>query len=130
VGTSNAWNGADDYEPLAYSTVIQSQRAAYDDENNLITNNVIAFSSCDFIYSEYGEYNNVGNKNVALAAAERASGADNTGISFVSKVITDESFATSVTEERVNLIIIIFLVLLPLACIAAGIYVFIRRKNS
>ena len=29
---------------------------AYDDENNLITNNVIAFSSCDFIYSEYGEY--------------------------------------------------------------------------
>ena len=130
VGTSNAWNGADDYEPIAYSTVIQSQRAAYDDENNLITNNVIAFSSCDFIYSEYSEYNNVGNKNVALAAAERASGADNTGISFVSKVITDESFATSVTEEKVNLIIIIFLVLLPLACIAAGIYVFIRRKNS
>ena len=130
AGTSNNWTGAEKYEQVAYPTVIQSERATYDDDNNLIKNNVIVFSSYDFIYSEYAEYANVGNKNIALAAAERAAGADDSGISFVPKVITNESFATSVTQDSVNIIMIIFMIVLPLACIAAGIYVFIRRKNS
>jgi hypothetical protein len=84
----------------------------------------------DFITSSFSEDYNVSNKNVAFAAAERAAGADSSDISFVPKTITDESFATSVTQQSVNIIIIVFMALLPLACIAAGIYVFIRRKNS
>lgn len=129
VGTSNSWKGADDYEPSAYATLIQSERATYNSNNDLIKNSVFAFSSMDFIASEYAEYN-VSNKNIAFAVAERAAGADSTSISFVPKIITDESFATSVTEASVNTIIIVFMAVLPLACIAAGIYVFIRRKNS
>ena len=130
VGTSNSWNGADDYEKGAYATAIQSERRAYDSDNNLIKNSVIAFSSIDFIASEYVEYPNVSNKNVAFVTAERAAGADTTEISFVPKIITDENFATQVTQSQVNTIIIIFMAAIPLICIATGIYVFIRRKNS
>lgn len=130
IGTSNSWKDADEYETSAYSTVIKSERSAYDSDNNLIKNTVIAFSSYDFIYSQYAETNTVGNKDVAFAAAERASGADETGISFVTKVITDESFYSSVTETSANVINAIFMIALPIVCIAAGIYVYIRRKNS
>ena len=130
VGTANNWKGADKYEKEAFSSVIQCERVAYDDDNNLIANYVIAFSSFEFINSEYAEYESVGNKNIAFAAAERAVGAEDSGISFVAKVITNESFSTSVTETAVNLIMIIFMVALPVICIAAGIYVYIRRKNS
>ncbi len=129
-GTSNSWKGAEKYKNSVYSTVIKSERSAYDSGNNLITNNVFAFSSIDFIYSEYAESASVGNKDIAFAVAERASGAEETGISFVSKVITDESFASSVTQGASRTIDIIFMVVLPLLCIAAGIYVYIRRKNS
>ena len=54
-GTSNSWKGAEKYKNSVYSTVIKSERSAYDSGNNLITNNVFAFSSIDFIYSEYAE---------------------------------------------------------------------------
>ncbi len=130
TGTSNNWKGAEEYETSAFSTVIKSERTAYDSGNNLIKNTVFAFSSYDFIHSEYAETTSIGNKDIAFAAAERASGADETGISFVTKVISDESFASSVTQTAANLINIIFMIALPLLCIAAGVYVYIRRKNS
>ncbi len=130
TGTSNSWNGADEYSQSVYATVIQSERSAYDSDSNLLKNTVIAFSSIDFIYSEYAETTTIGNKDIAFAAAERASGAEDTGISFVTKVITDESFASSVTQSAANTINITFMIALPVICIVAGIIVYIRRKNS
>lgn len=130
TGTSDTWSGAGEHLKSAFSTVIKSERTAYDSDNNLLKNTVIAFSSIDFIYSEYAETTTIGNKDIAFAAAERASGAEETGISFVTKVITNESFASSVTQSAVNTIYIIFMIALPVLCIAAGIYVYIRRKNS
>ncbi|MBR6533411.1 MAG: GldG family protein [Clostridia bacterium] len=130
TGTSDTWNGAGEYKKSTYSTVIKSERTAYDSDNNLLKNTVIAFSSIDFIHSEYAESTSVGNKDIAFAAAERVSGAEETGISFVTKVITNESFASSVTQSALNTIYIIFMIALPVLCIAAGIYVYIRRKNS
>ena len=72
----------------------------------------------------------ISNKNVAFAAAERAVGAEDTGVSFVSKTIENENFSNSVTQSSVNVINIIFMILLPLALLATSIYVYIRRKNS
>ncbi len=130
VGTSDKWKDASEYKKSAYSTVIMSERTAYDSGNNLIKNSVFAFSSIDYIYSEYAETTSIGNKDIAFAAAERASGAEETGISFVTKVITDESFASSVTQTGANLIYIIFMIALPILSIAAAIFVYIRRKNA
>lgn len=130
IGTSNSWKGADDYEQESYATVIKSERTAYNSDNELIKNSVIVFSSYDFIYSEYAETSSVGNKDVALSVADRATGADETGISFVTKVITDESFYSSVTEDAANRVYYIFMIALPVVCIIVGIFVYIRRKNA
>ena len=130
VGTDAGWTGADNYTKQGYSTVIEAQMSDYDDDNNKISSYVMAFGSVEFIKSEYNEQSSVANKNITLAAAERAVGAEDTGISFVSKTITDESFSDSVTESSAQIIRILFMFVLPIVCIALGIYIFIRRKNA
>lgn len=130
VGTSNDWKGADDYTKASFPTVLKATRSTYDDDNNLIENNVYAFASFEFIYSAYNEYSDVANKNMSFAAAESAVNAEDTGIDFIAKTITNESFSDSVTEDVSNTINVIFMFILPIACIVAGIYVYIRRKNS
>lgn len=130
VGTSAGWTGADDYTKQSYSTAIQAEMLDYDDDNNEISSYVFAFSSIEFIQSEYNEQPSVANKNITLAAAERAVGAEDTGISFISKTITNESYSDSVTDSSAGIIRILFMFILPIACIALGIYIFIRRKNA
>ena len=46
------------------------------------------------------------------------------------KTITNSSFADKVTIAGDRAIYIIFMILLPLATLAIGIIVFIRRKNA
>ena len=130
VGTTASWTGADDYTKHSYSSVIQAEMSDYDDDNNEISSYVLAFSSIEFIQSEYNEQPSVANKNIILAAAERAVGAENTGISFISKTITNESYSDSVTDSSAGIIRILFMFILPIACIALGIYIFISRKNA
>ena len=130
VGTAANWNGADNYTKQSFPAVLQAAQSEYDDDNKQITSYVFAFASVQFIQSEYNEQSSVSNKNLTLACAERAVGAEDTGISFVSKTITNESFADSVSESSAGIVRIIFMGILPVACIAAGIYIFIRRKNA
>lgn len=129
-GTAANWTGADKYKPQAYSNVIQAVKEDYNDDNQPINSYVMAFSSVEFIYSEYNEQASVSNKDITLAVAERAAGVENSGISFVSKTITNESFADKVTESSTGLIRIIFMFLLPLISIVAGIVIYIKRRNA
>lgn len=130
VGTAVDWTGADEYTKQSYSSVIQSEMMNYDDDNNEIKSYVFAFSSVGFINSSYNEQSSVSNKNITLAASERAVGAEDTGISFISKTITNESYSDSVTNASLNVIRAIFMILFPIVCVVIGVYIFIRRKNA
>ncbi|MBR4073110.1 MAG: Gldg family protein [Clostridia bacterium] len=129
-GSGNNWKGYKDSDLGTYAAVIQAEKMTYDNDNNKIKSYVMAFSSVEFIYSDWAEYDSLSNKNIALAVTDRAALVEDSGISFVSKTITSESFAEAVTEGNVNLIRIIFMILLPVAMIALGIFIFIRRKNA
>ncbi len=130
VGTKDTWSGYDEDDAGVYATVIHSQRSTYDSNNDLIANNIVVFSSTDFVYSDFTEYENTSNKNIAFAAAERAVGAEDTGISFVTKVISDQNFAASVTESSSNTIFVIFVIALPVFLIGVCIFVCIWRRRS
>ncbi len=130
VGTGANWTGAGAYTKQSYAGVIQSKKSEYNSDNEEIASYVFAFSSTAFIESEYLEYASIANQDISLACAERAVGAENTGISFLSKTITNESFADKVSEANTNLIRVLFMFFLPILMIAAGIYVFIRRRNA
>ncbi len=130
VGTSDSWTGAGEYVKSSFATLIQAKRFNYDNNNNPIQNYVFAFSSVEFIVGETSESTAVSNKKLAFKVAERAVGADESSIFFDAKTIETQSFATEVTETEANNMLIIFMIAFPLLTIAAGIYVYIRRRNS
>ncbi len=130
LGVTSDWKDFDKYTPKSYPTVIQSESFSYNEDNEEIRSYVMTFSSIEFIYSQYAEYANVSNKDITFTVSERAANAHNTGISFVTKTITTESFADKVTESNVKVLRTIFIIVLPLIIIVAGIYIYIRRRNA
>lgn len=129
-GTSASWTGADKYEGKSYATAIQAKNFTYDDDNEPIASYVTAFSSSHFLDSQYSETASVANKNLLFAVTERAAGAEDSDISFVSKYITNESFSDKVTAASSNVMRIIFMFMLPIISIAAGIYIYFKRRNA
>ena len=130
VGTPNNWDGAGNYEKDTYCGVIQSQKLDYNDDNEAISSFVMAFSSVEYIFSDRAESSTLSNKDISLAAMSRATGREDVEISFISKTITNESYAESVTEASTLAIKIIFIGVLPILTIAACIFIYIRRKNA
>lgn len=130
VGAAADWKGYNDDDLGQYHSVLQAEKLDYNDDNEEIASYVMAFSSVQFITSDWAEYSQLSNKNVSLVVTERAAGTENSGISFVSKTITDESYADSITAAGSSAIMIIFMILLPIAMIIIGIVIFIRRRNA
>ena len=130
TGVSADWTPNDSYVKKAYPTVLESAKSSYNEDNEEIASYVTVFSSVDFLDSEYNESSSVSNKDITLFSANRGAGAEDTGISFIFKEITNESFADSVNEQTANIIRLIFVVLLPIAVIIAGVVVYFRRRNS
>ncbi len=123
------WSEAGSAGKSKYSTIIETTQMEYIN-NEPKESRVTVFSSPYFLSSDYNESASVANKDLTLAMADRASGAGESDISFVSKTITNESFYDSVTEGSANAIKVIFMFILPLAVLAMGIVIFIKRRNA
>lgn len=130
VGSAATWSDYTDADLGQYASVIEAVKKDYNDDNEEIMSYVMAFSSVEFVQSDWAEYSDISNKNIALAVTDRVAQVGDSGISFVSKVISEESYADQVTEAGSLTIRIIFMIALPIITIAAGIYIFIRRKNA
>lgn len=129
-GTAKTWTGAEDYEKKSFATVIQSKTIGHDSEDEEIGSYIMAYSSVEFIYSDYSELATASNKDIILAGTQRAANAEDTGISFVPKTIINESYTDLITDSSAKTVRVIFIFVLPIAIVVAGIYVFIRRKNA
>ncbi|MBR5922937.1 MAG: GldG family protein [Clostridia bacterium] len=113
-------------EKQCYS-VIESKKSDYNSDNELMTSYVYAFSSIDFI-AQYAEMQGYSNKEVALACSERAAGVKSTGLDFLTKSITRDTFVTN--AKSVKRIKIIYEWVIPLLIVAVSVFVYIRRRNA
>ena len=102
----------------------------YEDEKTLNSSYVFAVGSIEFIFSDYSNMATVSNQDIVLAITERAAGAENTGIKFTSKKISNDTFLDQITEGDANAVLWIFVIIIPVVSIVAGIVVYIRRRNS
>ena len=130
VGASADWSGYTDNDKKQYNSVIEAKKSDYDSDNKEITSYVYAFSSVEYIESDWAENTRVSNKDLVLACSERAVNVEDSGISFTSKTISNETFADSVTETGINVINILFVWALPILVVAIGIFVYIKRRNA
>lgn len=130
IGSASDWADYTDADKKQYDSVIQAVEGDYDSENNHLTSYIMAFSSVEFVQSTWASYDSLCNQNIVMACTDRAAHVGDTSMTFTSKVINNQSFASQVTEGSTKTVTVIFMLAVPLLAIAAGIYVFIRRRNA
>ncbi len=126
------WAPADGAEKKSYSNlIICADQKIIDDKPAY--SYVAAFSSMEFVYSTWAstQYRSrCLNFTTAVNAALYVSGVDtDSAKTFVAKTRTESSFADSVTADKAAAVSIIFIAAIPLIIVAAGIFVFVRRKR-
>lgn len=122
------WKPSADYKKQSYANAILTEETKYDEDLNENKSTVVAFSSTDFISSNWTYYDAVGNNSFAVAVFKTIGGAENTDISFVDKTVMSYTF-TQPLQNSVTLVRIIFIGVIPLLMVALGVYVWYRRKN-
>ncbi len=128
-GTAASWTGHKKYTKKAYSTLIRATKSTYNDENKEISSSILAFSSVEFINSQYLLTGQISNLSLSFYATESAVGAEDTGLDFDPKIIsTAENFI--VEESSAKTVKVIFMWVLPIACLLLAVYIYIRRRNA
>lgn len=135
LNVTNEWKDYDKYTPKSYPTVLQADTYDYvdDAEGNSVEvrSYVMAFSSVDFLNPAYYTSNSpVSNKLMAFYGSERAANALDIGIVFETRVIETTNFQAMVTEASVDSLETIFVTVIPLVILAAGIFIYIKRRNA
>ncbi len=101
----------------------------YDSNNELHTASFIMLNSSDFISSMFNSYAQVGNIDILLATIDKVVGREDVGISFDTRTFKTESFVAP-SAGTTNVIRIIFIGVIPIAILACGVAVWIRRRRS
>lgn len=130
VGASADWADYTDDEKTQFDCVIQSVETDYDDDNNKLTSYVMAFSSVEFVQSTWSSYSDVCNQDIVMACTDRATHVGDTSITFTSKFIENESFASSVSSGSSKVVMAVFMFIIPILMIVIGITVYVRRRNA
>ncbi len=101
----------------------------YDDNNDLHTATFMMVNSIDFITTMYNSYSDVGNIDALMTAIDKIVGREDVGISFDTRTFETTTF-TAPDESSVIIMRIIFIGVIPLAVLAFGIVVWVRRRRS
>ena len=106
--------------------VVTSDTVTVDDE--LLSSHVVAFSAFNVI-ADVGSASFI-NLDISINTARYVSGMENSAQKlFVTRKLESESFAGEVSEAGGAAITVIFLIVLPLALIALGVVVWVRRRR-
>ncbi len=124
------WKPAENAELKSYPNLVITADTKIIDEKP-VSSYVAAFSSYEFIYSAWAQYSSLQNLDVAVNTATFVSGMDaDNKLTFVPKTIEDQSFADSISETDITVITVIFMFVLPIAIVVAGIVVWVRRRRK
>lgn len=113
----------------AYSAGIVSKDMIYGDNMAELSSYVVAFSSTNLIDPTWDYYSAINNSELILSAVNSIVGRDADSITITSKIINNVSYYDRVTGLTRTIMTTIFAIVLPVAVIATGIIVWVRRKN-
>lgn len=124
----NNWEPTSDYEKGSYANLIITKDSDVVGDD-LKTSYVAAFSSYDFIYSQWAQTSQIANMTTAINTASFTAGFDNDAkMIFVDKTVTVENFADSISENEAVSIRIIFMGIVPAILIVSGVVIWYRRR--
>ena len=121
------WEPGNAYVKSSFATAILAQDIEYID-SVAKTSYIAAFSSTDFIASQYVKDASISNMNLVLKTANKIVNQDENPFEFTMKYFESEGFSTPVTEGGTIAIRVIFVATLPVLLLVTGIVIFIRRR--
>ena len=124
----NDWSGAADAEKKSYPVILMCDHTDYVD-NVEKSSYVVAFASADML-SEERTTAGFANLTAAIETVNKATSMTDNTITFTQKTISEGNYSNQVTQAGTNAINAIFMITLPVLCLAMGIVVFVRRKNK
>ncbi len=128
-GTSSKITVASTTQRAAYPTVILTEDSRYDDNADEHRSCVLAFSSVNLVNTEWSVYEQIGNMDMALVACNAASGRSN-ALAFSPKITGVTGIEKPASAIQKSIVIWIFAIIIPLACIIGGVVLWmIRRKK-
>ena len=87
VGSGAEWAEYTSADKRQFDCVIQSVESGYGKDNGEITSYVMAFSSVEFIDSDWAQYSDLSNDDIVIACTDRACHMGDFEIKFIAKVI-------------------------------------------
>lgn len=121
------WEPGNTYVKSSFATAILAQDIEYIDSIPK-TSYIAAFSSTDFIASQFVKDASISNMNLVLKAAKKMVNQDENPFEFTMKYFESEDFSATVTEGGTKAVRFIFVITLPVLVLITGIVVFIRRR--
>lgn len=128
VGAGDDWKPGNEAAGK-YSAAVVSTDTLYAQDYSELKSYVVAFSSADFISEDMQFTSTIGNMDLAVGLVNVLSGRDADTVTFTNKTITVDSFADKVTGASVGIVYVLFIVIVPVAVLAVGIFVYIRRRR-
>lgn len=121
-----SWKPDGSLDKNQHITMLMASESKYH-ENILNTSYVCVVSSVNILDGAW--LANPGNADLILNTAKLMSGADQGGMTFTAKKMEDVSFIDKVTNASFKTVSLICQWILPLALVAVGIFVFVRRAR-
>ncbi|HHW45725.1 MAG TPA: GldG family protein [Clostridiales bacterium] len=123
------WEPGENAQTSQYDAAILSKDTINKPDFSQVSSYLVAFASTDLINSNWTQYSMVANLEIVLATANSITGRADSDITFVTKSITNESFADRVTKTNVIVMTVVLLAVVPVTIIVIAVVVWIRRKN-
>ena len=127
IDAASDWTPDGSYDQNQHIGILMAAETEYVD-NILCTSYIAVFSSRDFVDPYWLSQYDV-NSDAVLNTAKTISGAEDDGITFSTRKISDNTFSDVVTYDAIVAIRLIFMILSPILMIVAGVVVFIRRSR-
>lgn len=116
-----------DIKSAVQTTMALGRKYIFDDSNRQVFSNVLVIGSSETLDETFTATTYYNNAEYFLSILNTMTG-KNTGISIVAKDLKSTTF--DIDQGTVNKYFIIFIVIIPVVVLAAGIVVFIRRRTK
>ncbi len=128
MDADEGWEPSKDIKEESFAVAIYTHDTVYDADLGAKSSGVYVCASANFIAADWASYTDVGNMNSVISLLNNVCGRDTTEIAFQQKTVEQNTFLAP-SKSTVGTVRLIFVILMPIAIMASGIFVWIRRSR-
>lgn len=130
IGADDSWDPSTATQKGPFVVLAVSEDQKFDNDDYVTrTSRVIVLSGLSFIDNAYLDYGSVGNLEAIRYTLDRSVGREDSGVSFDPRTVERTSYSDKITQKSVLTMRTIFLGIVPLAILATGVVIWIRRRR-